>query len=76
VILTTFLYLPSQISYKLCGVCNKFILKKQIRLHTKLHEGAADAARKGAEDLDTSREEEEEEEEEEEDPADSQSVQV
>jgi hypothetical protein len=42
-------------------VCSKYILKKQFRLHTKLHDGAD----KG-EDLDTSREEEEEEEEEEE----------
>ena len=52
-----------QICYKLCRVCSKYILKKQFRLHTKLHEGMDTVGR--IEDLDTSREDEEEEEEEE-----------
>jgi hypothetical protein len=54
-------------------VCSKYILKKQFRLHTKLHDGAADTLGRGdtlgradtlgrGDDLDTSREDEQEEE--------------
>jgi hypothetical protein len=50
-------------------VCSKYILKKQFRLHTKLHEGAADTLGRG-DDLDTSREDEQEEEMDEQDEED------
>jgi hypothetical protein len=42
-------------------VCSKYILKKQFRLHTKLHDGVDTLGR--IEDLDTSREDEPEDDE-------------
>ncbi len=62
-------------------MCSKYILKKQFRLHTKLHDGAADTLGRGdtmgrgdtlgrGDDLDTSREDEQEEEMDEQDEED------